>query len=56
MRVFVCPICMQDFSEEDHEGPVTYYDDDENENGEHLWQVPLTCPFCGEEFCEEFWE
>ena len=56
MDVFKCPKCQREFTEKDLDEPPSYYDDDENEQGQHLWQVPLTCPYCGEEFWEEFWE
>ena len=56
MDSFKCPKCKRSFTENDLPEPPQYYDDDENEKGEYLWQVPLICPFCGEDFWDEFWE
>lgn len=48
---FTCPKCRKQFSES--EDNSDWYDDDEYEDGSHLWDVSLTCPYCGHGFWEE---
>lgn len=56
MDIFACHKCGKQFTEDDLNEKPEYHDDDEDEHGNHLWQVHLTCPHCGYDFWEEFWE
>lgn len=54
MDLVKCEKCNEEF--ELTEENSKWYDDYENENGEHKFDVLITCPHCKNEFWEEIWE
>ena len=53
---FNCPKCKKEFDSDNPKCEARYYDDDEDENGNHRWDVSLKCPFCNYDFWEEVWD
>lgn len=51
---FVCENrkCKKEYKDDESE----WLDDDENEEGEHLWLVYATCPYCGKVNYYEIWD
>lgn len=50
----VCEKCKKEI--ELKPGNSKWYDDDENELGEHKWDVAVDCPICGYHFWVEVWD
>ena len=54
--VFTCPKCNKEFDSDNPKCEARYYDNDEDDNGNHRWDVSLKCPFCNYDFWEEVWD
>ena len=55
-HVFICPKCKKEFDSKDKRCNAEFYDDDEDENGNHRWVVSLDCPFCNYSYYDEVWD
>lgn len=54
--IFTCPKCNEKFDADDCGCKPKYYDDNEDEDGNHKWDVFVICPHCAYEFWDEAWD
>lgn len=52
-----CESCKREVDVSDDKLESVFLDDDENENGEHLWLIYWDCPYCEhKDNYEEIWD
>lgn len=54
--IFTCPKCNEKFDADDCGCKPEYYEDNEDECGNHKWDVFVICPHCAYEFWDEVWD